>query len=151
MKTRYSGLKNLLGIVGVAGLLAAGGCEEDEPSYESKTPSSFTVSFWGHMFDGDVKKTTARVKPGTTYRSKLICSNDGDSDTIKIYADGREICSYQTDENRMGGNGWYKDQTAKCRNFTASSTQAVFKVAVSTDEWGTWPKRLEVEELAPAQ
>lgn len=96
------------------------------------------------MFDGESKEVTADVRPGATYNSVLTCSNDGNSDRIKIYADGEEILSYKTEENRMGGRGWYVDQTANCRSFTASSSQVVFRVETRTDSWGTWPQSLEV-------
>ena len=76
----------------------------------------------------------------------MICSNDGDSDTINIYADNNKIGEYSTEENRFNGNGWYVDQTAGPYSFTTSSNTCVLEVTTETDSWGTWPKSLHISK-----
>lgn len=108
--------------------------------------SSLTIS-GSHMYSGERKDVTVDLRAGRAYNVNLICSNDGDSDTINVYANGTKIGSYQTAENRMGGNGWYVDQNASIGQFTPSSDSVVFTIETITDSWGTWPKELEISEV----
>lgn len=150
-------IRNALGLLGCLGMLAFPGCEESiEPTQmpvnttqlsQEHRKSHFYVYFsGGHMFNRESREVTAEVHPGATYDAVLTCSNDGDSDRIKVYADGNEILSYKTQENRLGGRGWYVDQIVPCKSFTTSSSQVVFRVDTRTDSWGTWPQELEVTE-----
>lgn len=153
-------LKRACGLLACLGILTLSGCEDSEEDYSSNAPtnsvvsrhvekksSNFKVYFGGHMYNGERREQVAEVKSGAIYDVKMLCSNDGDSDTINVYADGNLICTYQTAENRLGGGGWYVDQLAQCQNFTAQADKATFSIETTTDSWGTWPQYLEVTEV----
>jgi len=101
----------------------------------------------GHMFNGETAELTGEVIPGANYQAKLYCSNDGGRDLITILAAGRKIGEYLTEENSMGGRGWYEDQIAGPYSFTTISNTINFKIYTKTDEWGTWPQVLEVKKV----
>ena len=143
-------LRKACGLLGCLGVLALSGCEEgeDESQYnDGHGRSDFIVDLGGHMFNGESKEKTSDVRSGSAYNVRMVCSNDGDSDLINVYADGTKIISYKTDENRRGGAGWYIDQTTADHQFVTSSNQVVFRVKTITDSWGTWPKYLVVSEV----
>ena len=99
------------------------------------------------MFDGERRQMTADVRPNSAYSVEMICSNDGDPDKITLCADGNTIGEYITAENRLGGNGWYRDQTAGPYSFTSTSNGVNLEVRTRTDEWGTWPKELRISRI----
>jgi hypothetical protein len=149
---RNKRFRKALGLVACLGFLGLPGCEEVGKDHEvdyngGQGRADFIVNLWGHMYNGERRQTVADVKKGATYNVKMVCSNDGDSDLIKVSADGKNIISYRTAENRHSGSGWYMDQLATGQPFTAVSNQVVFEVETKTDSWGTWPKSLELTEV----
>ncbi len=164
-------LRQSASLLGLVGIIAITGCEQSSNDSSSNEDSTYTnspsqktdgnsdggssrndsqvIDLGGHMFNGEKQLVTARVRAGQTYNVALLCSNDGDSDTINIYADGNSLGSYQTAENRLGGSGWYVDQRGYYQPFVAASDTVVFTIETKTDSWGTWPKSLELSLASP--
>ena len=145
-------LRKNLKLLGIIGTVLLASCEEKENENEADYNNghgrdNFTVNIAGHMFDGERRQMTADVRPNSAYSVEMICSNDGDPDKITLCADGNTIGEYITAENRLGGNGWYRDQTAGPYSFTSTSNGVNLEVRTRTDEWGTWPKELRISRI----
>jgi len=149
------GIRRIAGLTGLASILLLNpGCENNDYSSPSSPTiednygmglEHFTLDIAeGHMFNGQRTEVTGSVIPGANYRVNLFCSNDGDKDVITVLASGQEVIKYVTQENRMGGNGWYVEQKSPAGHFTSSSSEVTFEIITQTDEWGTWPQAIDV-------
>ena len=126
-------------------LLVGNGCEEEEIEDAEDPPiNNFSKSFGqGHMYEGEIAEVIPRVDSGYSYDVYITGSNDGDADIISVFADNVQIGCYTTDVVRLGGNGWYVDQTSPTFRFTASSDIVSLAVRIDdADSYGTWPQTI---------
>jgi hypothetical protein len=101
------------------------------------------------MFQGESAEMMFKVKPGCTYEGNVLGSNDGDSDTISVYADDANVLTYTTKAIRKQGRGWYEPQFSPKFRFTTSNNTAIIKIHIdSADKYGTSPDRIRIKPIS---